>query len=96
MKYILEYSELSSEEQQIYAPIRECVESLVRYVNHRIPTGGFLQAVLENNLMEAMARADLFNRHNLFLICQYIYNYLPHISKGSPKLVADWLNGENS
>ena len=42
-----------------YATIKQStMDSLRRYAQHHIPTGGFLQAVLENNLMQACGRAD--------------------------------------
>lgn len=61
------------------------------YVEHGVPTGSFLRAVLENNLMEAMGRADLDNRACLFTICDYIYNNTPSDCHGSPQKVKDWL-----
>jgi len=67
-------------------------ESLDKYANERVPPGGFLQAVLENNLMEAMGRADEFNRVALFNICKYVYNNLPVDCHGSPEKVKRWLN----
>ena len=33
-------------------------EALDRYVNDRIPTGGFLHAVLTDRLFDAVGRAD--------------------------------------
>jgi hypothetical protein len=66
-------------------------ESLIRYVQDRVPTGDFLQAVLENDLMEALGRADPDNREHIFGICYYIYNYTPHICHGSPEKVKKWL-----
>ena len=35
------------------------------YVRQRIPPGGFLRAVLENNLSEAFARADATSTANM-------------------------------
>ena len=67
-------------------------ETLDRYVNHQIPTGGFLQAVLENDLKEACARADDINRYRLFEIVQYCYNEIPSICWGTPEKVSKWLN----
>lgn len=55
----------------------ETLASLKRYAEQRIPTGGFLQAVLENDLMQAFHRADEENCEALFHICAYIYNELP-------------------
>ena len=67
-------------------------EALTRYVNDKIPTGGFLIAVLSNNLFEAMARADEINKEALPLICSYIYNEMPIRSWGSEEKVLNWLN----
>jgi hypothetical protein len=75
-----------------YASIKQStMDSLRRYAQHHIPTGGFLQAVLENNLMQACGRADEENAIALFQICSYIYNELPAPSHGSPAKVAAWL-----
>jgi len=67
-------------------------KSIDRYVHHGIPTGGFLRAVLANDLMEAFARADDHNRLDLFSICQYIHNDIPAISHGSYELVQAWIS----
>jgi len=68
------------------------IESLQRYVEHRIPTGSFLRAVLENNLSEALGRADEHNRGRIFEIVQYVYNELPSNCWGSKEAVTNWLN----
>jgi len=67
-------------------------ETLERYVNDRCPTGGFLHAVLSNDLTEACARADMRNQRQLPEIVTYIYNNIPSISWGSPEKVEKWLN----
>lgn len=66
--------------------------SLDRYAAHGTPTGGFLRAVLENDLRESFARADQFNRRNLFDIVRYCWNELPGDCWGSPERVAKWLD----
>lgn len=71
--------------------MEEIRASLDRYINHKIPTGGFLRAILENNLKEACARADNINRHRLFEIVSYCYNDIPSGSWGSPEKVEAWL-----
>lgn len=71
----------------------EAVAALRRYAEHRIPTGGFLQAVLENDLMEAFARADETSRANLFEIVCFVYNELPSNCYGSKDKVREWLGG---
>lgn len=75
-----------------YPNVREDIlDSLDRYAQQRIPTGSFLEAVLSNNLMEAMGRADIINRHGLFDICRYVYNELPASCHGSEMTVRSWL-----
>ena len=70
-------------------------DSLSRYVEQRIKPGGFLTAVLENNLMDAVARADTMNMINLHSICKYIYNELPWHVWGSPEKVKNHLENNN-
>ena len=71
---------------------KSTLDSLKRYVENRIPTGDFLYAVLTNDLMEAMGRADNENREALFEICGYVYNEMPSTCHGSPEKVAKWLS----
>ena len=66
-------------------------ESLDAYASERRPTGGFLRAVLENNLSESLGRADEENRRCIFQIVSYIYNELPAPCWGSKEKVEDWL-----
>lgn len=66
-------------------------DSMKRYIEQRTPTGGFLRAVLENNLMAAVARADIYNRAQLCGICQWVFNYCPQSAWGSPAKVRAWL-----
>ena len=67
------------------------IDALWLYINHGIEPGSFLQAVLENNLMESFRRADIENRHRLFEICSFIYNELPMSCHGSSEKVEKWL-----
>ena len=67
------------------------IESFERYVKHGIPTGGFLRAVLENDLMGAVGRADRNNGPLLPHICAYVYSCMPEDCWGSPAIVTKWL-----
>ena len=58
-------------------------------VHGRVP-GDFLTAVLSNDLMGAVGRADDINRHRLFNYAAYFYNYAPPGSYGSPEAVRAW------
>ncbi len=72
-------------------PIRDDIkQALGDYVNHGYPLGGFLTAVVENNLMRAMGSADSYNRATLHQICAYVYNDMPSACHGSPERVAEW------
>jgi len=71
--------------------MQDIKETLDRYINNKIPTGGFLHAVLSNDLAEACMRADSLNKHRLFEIVSYIYNNLPIDSWGSNEKVDKWL-----
>lgn len=65
--------------------------SIDAYVTHRQPVGGFLQAVLSNQLFEAVGRADNESMAALREIIQYIYNEIPAKSWGSPLKYLDHL-----
>ena len=66
-----------------------------RYVENRIPPGGFLTAVLENNLRKSFGQADKENREALFEIVCHCYKELPYNCWGSPEKVKNWLLGKN-
>lgn len=65
--------------------------SLERYQNDKIKPGSFLTAVLENNLTEALARADWENKLRLHEIVSYVYNNIPMSIWGSPEAVRNHL-----
>lgn len=67
------------------------VESLTLYIERGVPTGGFLNAVLCNDLREASGRADVFNKHRIFELVQWLYNEAPSPCWGSPENVEAWL-----
>lgn len=52
-------------------------DSIDRYVEHGVPTGGFLEACIDNDLREACGRADHINIHKLPVIVAYLYNHTP-------------------
>lgn len=47
------------------------------YAMEGVPMGGFLQAVMRNDLFQAVGRADSFNKVALPQICKLIYNQFP-------------------
>lgn len=63
-----------------------------RYVEKGIPPGGFLEALLANDFMEAMGRADAENQEAIQGWAQFIYNWLPNGCWGSPRAVREWIS----
>ena len=61
-----------------------------QYVETGCPVGGFLSAVLENNLQEALGRADNENLNALITIAEYVYCRVPSQCWGSRERVATW------
>ena len=62
------------------------------YVEKHVPVGSFLQAVLENNLKEAMFGADDDNILDIVDIVRYCHWEIPSICWGSPEKVEKWLD----
>ncbi len=67
------------------------LEGIASYVARGIPPGGFLRAVLENDLMEAAARADDENLAALGQIARYVYFNVPERMYGNREKVAAWI-----
>lgn len=68
--------------------------SLNLYVEHRLHTGGFLKAVLENDLVGAVSRADRESLSSLGDIVAYVFNELPGDCWGNPEKVDQWLSSK--
>lgn len=64
---------------------------LREYGLHHVPVGGFLHAVLCNNLHEAVCRADVGSLAAIRQIVLYVYNAMPSASRGSREKVEAWL-----
>lgn len=67
------------------------LDGLVRYATEHSPVGGFLTAVLSNDLMEAVSRADHHNAPRIADICRFIHWCLPARCHGSRERVTKWL-----
>lgn len=65
---------------------------LRRYLTHGIVPGHFLEAVLENDLTEAVKRADDVNIAALPNYIAFFYNYADRRSYGSQDKVREWIN----
>ena len=65
-------------------------ESLENYLMHGFEPGGFLTAVLANDLVMAVGRADSWNRDRLPEIVSVVVYKMPNLSWGSYEAVKDW------
>lgn len=83
---IAEALRLQTEDDRMF----DVVCSLGRYVSHGILPGSFLQAVLANDLLDAIGRADDWSLAHLKDIAQHVYNRLPADCHGSRLAVAKW------
>ena len=61
-----------------------------RYVEHGLPPGGFMTAVLCNDLVGAAVRADGENQHYLCEWGRFIIHGLPALAHGSKDVVDGW------
>lgn len=63
-----------------------------RYVCDGIPPGSFLEAVISNDLFEAVARADEKSLAGLLGICRFFYNHTDGNCYGSEEKLSWWVN----
>ncbi|MAH48465.1 hypothetical protein CMI37_21750 [Candidatus Pacearchaeota archaeon] len=61
-----------------------------RYIEHGLIPGGFLKAVLDNDLKESFARADETSTARMWDIVKFMYNEAPSQCWGTPALVEGW------
>ncbi len=57
--------------------ISMCMEHLYRWYHEDYPIGDFLTAVVKNDFLEAVSRADDTNRKALYLYVLFLANKLP-------------------
>lgn len=62
-----------------------------RYIENHLSPGGFLEAVLSNNLTEAVSRADSISINALPVYVRWLYNKAPYKCWGSSEKVIAWL-----
>lgn len=71
-------------------PNPDLVDGLRRYIEEGIIPGHFLTACLENDLSDAIGRADAYNLSLLPNIVRWLYNEAPGDCWGSPVRVLAW------
>ena len=74
---------ISEETRNEYACIASYIQAFEGFVHYRttMMLGGFLDAVLRNDLMDAMNRADRWSAKNLDIICRFLHNHGVEIYK---------------
>ena len=68
------------------------IEAFDNYWNHGFEPGSFLRAVICNDLVESVSRADPWNSKNLSKIVAYMINNAPIDSWGSYEVYKEWIN----
>ena len=74
------------------APNQKMVPAIKRYVENRIEPGGFLTALLSNDLMRTFARADETNGSLIREWVQWMWSDMPPNMVGSQEKVEAWLD----
>ena len=67
------------------------MNNLLQYVEGNEAPGGFLFAVLSNNLFEAIGRADNEMQPLIPLLVKFISWKIPYGCHGSPDIVKAWM-----
>lgn len=67
-------------------------DGLIMYLRHGCPPGHFLHAVLSNNLVESISRADNESERGLGNVVRFLYNFAPSAAWGSHDRVIKWLS----
>lgn len=70
---------------------RSLHEGLVEYIVARRPMGGFLNAIVQNDLVEACRHADLENHARIYRVVYFLINFATAECWGSPAKVEAWL-----
>lgn len=65
---------------------------LVAYITERRPVGGFLTALLSNDLAQTVVRSDPITGLYLRETVLFLFNHAPSPCWGSPAAVDAWLN----
>ncbi len=66
--------------------------AMQRYMEHKIKPGGFLTALLENDLMSTLRKADDINKQRLYDYIVWLRNHAPSGSFGSNDVCRKWLD----
>lgn len=70
-----------------------CRDGMRLYIEQRHPVGGFLTAILSNQVEYAKTKADDVNRHHIDAYFELLKTQAPAECWGSPEAVTKWLAG---
>jgi hypothetical protein len=70
-------------------------KTLENYLLDGLPPGGFVEAVLTNNLFRAVSNADSVNSQRLWEITRWVLKYAPALSWGSKERIRAWCDPES-
>ncbi len=76
--------------RKFYIP-ETMMEEIQRYIKDGVPPSSFLSQIVQNNLMEACARADEVNFNNIQAYAAFFYNESPSQCWGSKEIMDDWI-----
>ena len=62
-----------------------------RWIEHAIPPGDFMRALLENDLIRTFEKADSTNQRRVGDYLRFLYNCAPRGCFGSPENYAAWV-----
>jgi len=82
---------VSIQGHRYYIPDR-MMDGITRYIERGVIPGSFLQAVITNNLAEAVGQADHENINNLPAFVNYFYQHAPSACWGSQEKMQSWAN----
>ena len=68
----------------------DCQEAIFNYLLHGYEPGGFLVAVLVNDLYAAACKADFVNVEHLGYVAKFVVQALPTMCYGSAERVRNW------
>lgn len=71
-------------------------ETIDLYVEHGIPTGGFLEACIENDLCSAVAQASQDSLSAIPAIVGYLYNEVPNGCWGRKGVFREWIAAKHA
>ena len=66
-------------------------DSIINYYENGLYPGGFLSAVINNDLQESIGRADNTNIHCIKNYIMWFYNHAPNGTWGYQTAVEDWI-----